>query len=442
VNPSSHLPHAALPQRWAVRRVKHLVICITSGSRGWAEHYSDTGPIFIRIGNLSRHSIDLDLNEIQRVSPPAGTEGERTKVLDGDVLVSVTAFVGTVGIVPTGLGDAYVNQHTALVRPNLAVVEPRWLAYTFFSAPGQDQFRSATYGGTKEGLGLEDVGDVAVPLPPLPEQRAIVTYLDRKTAEIDAVIAAKERMLGLLREKRNALVSQAVTRGLDTSVPTKHSCITGLQVVPAHWRELALRHLLTARPANGISPPPAGSGGVPSFSVAALRNGRVNIHDHLKHVELDQATASAYRLNQGDILAMRGNANLDLVGSVGMVASFPEGCTYPDILIRLTPNRQVSRSFLVAALNACYCRWQIETAAKTSNGTYKVSGEDISELRIALPPLAEQEAICVYLDRETGRTDSLSGLITNQIAKLREYRHAVITAAVTGKIDVGAAEAA
>lgn len=281
----------------------------------------------------------------------------------------------------------------------------------------------------------EDLGNIAVPVPSPSEQRAIAAFLDRKTAEIDAVIARKERLIALLQEERQALISRAVTRGLDAGAAMKDSGIPGLDQIPNQWVELSLRHLLQGGPKNGISPPPAENGeGVPSFSIAAVRSGRIKVSDHVKFVSLDVESATPYRLNRGDVLVMRGNANLDLVGTCGIVDDFPDGCTYPDILIRLTPTSRILREFLVAAINSRYCRQQIETAAKTSNGTYKISGEDVSELRIALPPCDEQHAICSSIDRATNRIDSLIRMNSDQITKLREYRQALISGAVTGKL--------
>jgi len=177
--------------------------------------YSDTGARFLRIGNLRRRSIDLDLDDIQYVFPPGDAEAERTQVRPCDVLVSITAYIGAVGLVPQDIGEAYINQHIALVRPRTIVIDPKWLAYCLVSRVGQEQFNLSLYGGAKDGLGLDDVKSVAVLLPPLPEQRAIVDYLDRETAKIDALVAKVRGNIVKLREYRTALISAAVTGKID-----------------------------------------------------------------------------------------------------------------------------------------------------------------------------------------------------------------------------------
>ena len=105
-----------LPSHWTVTPLKRDTIFVTSGARGWAENYSDDGDLFLRIGNLTRTSISLDLSDIQRVTVEDGSEGARTQVRAGDVLFSITAYLGSVAVVPDGLGTAYVSQHVALAR--------------------------------------------------------------------------------------------------------------------------------------------------------------------------------------------------------------------------------------------------------------------------------------------------------------------------------------
>jgi len=204
-----------MPAAWEVRRLKQLTEFVTSGSRGWAEFYADEGPIFIRITNLDRKSVDLELSNVQHVNPPVGSEGERTRVRAGDVLVSITADVGTVGIVPDGLGAAYVNQHTALIRPQSSSVEPRWLALALHSGVGQRQFAALLQGGTKLGLNLDDVRNLIVPVPPLADQRRLMRHIDDAGERLGTLSATVSSALERLREHRSALITAAVTGQID-----------------------------------------------------------------------------------------------------------------------------------------------------------------------------------------------------------------------------------
>jgi type I restriction enzyme, S subunit len=205
-----------IPQHWETRQVRRLVSLVTSGSRGWADFYSDDGYIFLQSGNLGR-SMSLNLSFIQHVRPPVGAEGERTRVRRDDILVCITgALTGNVVVVDADLpSPAFINQHVALVRIRLGAIVPRFLAYVLRSPVGASQFKTNEYGGTKQGLGLGDVKDVLVPYPPFDEQRRISAEVDSALARFDIAIARLEREIELLREYRTRLVADVVTGKLD-----------------------------------------------------------------------------------------------------------------------------------------------------------------------------------------------------------------------------------
>lgn len=173
-----------LPEGWCWASAAELFAFVTSGSRGWAKFYADAGSLFIRIGNLEHHTIELDLRDQQFVMPPQGAEGTRTRVEPGDVLISITADLGMVGLVRDGIGDAYVNQHIALARPTDPCMA-EYLAY-YFATPsaGKRQLVRENRGMTKAGLGLDDILGVRVALPPRAEQAEIVRKIDAAIARI------------------------------------------------------------------------------------------------------------------------------------------------------------------------------------------------------------------------------------------------------------------
>ena len=171
---TSNLPQ--LPKGWVWATADQLFSFVTSGSRGWARYYSDSGPLFLRMGNLDHDTINLNLSNMQFVQPPEGAEGMRTRVMEGDILVSITADVGMIGLVPHGFEEAYINQHIALARTANSV-NYIYLAWFFASQDGQDQLKNLQRGATKVGLGLEDIKAVHVPLPSLAEQQVIISEI-------------------------------------------------------------------------------------------------------------------------------------------------------------------------------------------------------------------------------------------------------------------------
>ena len=165
-----------LPKGWIWTRLGHLSQFVTSGSRDWARHYSKEGAIFVRMGNLSKNHYRLRLDKIRRVNPPADGEGTRTRLEAGDILISITGDVGMLGLIPEGFGEAYINQHTAMVRP-MPEMKGRYLAELFRSPFAQEQFKEPQR-GIKNSFRLSDVTRFVVPLPPLAEQsrRVRVSY--------------------------------------------------------------------------------------------------------------------------------------------------------------------------------------------------------------------------------------------------------------------------
>ena len=156
------------------------------------------------------------------MKPPLGSEGERTRALPDDLLLSITAQIGAVGVVPRGLGEAFVNQHTALIRVLQGESIPRWVAYCLLSEFGKDQCRLMTNGGTKIGLTLDDVRCIAVVLPPLNEQVALVNSIERQTGNLDTSISRLEREIDLLRGYRTRLVADVVTGKVDVREAAAH----------------------------------------------------------------------------------------------------------------------------------------------------------------------------------------------------------------------------
>lgn len=182
-------------------KVSDIAKLITSGSRGWSQYYASTGALFIRIGNLTREHINLRFDDRVYVQPSRGSEGARTALLPGDILVSITADLGIIGIVPTGLGEAYVNQHVSMIRPE-PYVNSRWIGHMLASVHGQRQFVLANDAGAKAGLNLPAVGRINVPLSSRDKQDQVARTLD----EQDVVIGKYRAEVGKLRSLKRGLM--------------------------------------------------------------------------------------------------------------------------------------------------------------------------------------------------------------------------------------------
>jgi len=165
-----------IPESWVWCRLGEIANLVTSGSRDWAKYYSSEGEIFVRMGNLSRDSYSLRMDKIQYVKPPKNQEGNRTRLEADDILISITGEVGNLGLIPKDFGEAYINQHTALVRLNKAIVV-KYICNLFLSRTLQEQF-NAPQRGMKNSFRLTDIDYLLIPLPPLSEQNRIIQKLD------------------------------------------------------------------------------------------------------------------------------------------------------------------------------------------------------------------------------------------------------------------------
>jgi type I restriction enzyme S subunit len=199
-----------IPEDWEVKQIGELKPFVTSGSRGWAAFYSDRGAPFIRITNLSRDSIYLDLEDLRLVNlPNDSSEGARTQLRDRDVLISITADIGIIGYVSESVPKpAYINQHIALVRFDSSNTNPVFVSYFLASEKSQKLFRTLTDSGAKAGMSLIMVQKIHLALPPTKaEQDAIAEVLNA----IDAEVALLEAQLAKYRQLKQGLMQKLLT---------------------------------------------------------------------------------------------------------------------------------------------------------------------------------------------------------------------------------------
>ena len=361
-----------------------------------------------------------------------------------------------------------------IISPAYVVMRPRkeanpWFYHNLYRTPSfAKEAERWSYGITSDMWSLrpEHFKVIGSPLPPPDEQAAIVRFLDHANRKIDGFIRAKRKLIGLLNEQKQAIIHRAVTRGLhpdfhpqisqisavgnsenlrpsakSADKNLKPSGIPWLGDIPKHWEVMQLRQVLSFGPKNGVSPQAASGTGVLSFSISAVRGGRITIEGNEKFVELDSARIAGFRVHKGDILLVRGNGNAALVGKCGLVDACPENCVYPDILMKLRPNEKMNAEFMVLAINSSYVTNQVSTLAKTSNGAFKVSGATVRSISMVVPPYAEQIRLIGEIGAETATITTAIARTEREIALMQEYRTRLTADLVTGKLDVRAAAA-
>lgn len=192
--------------------IRNLTMVVTSGSRGWAKYYSNSGALFVRIGNLTHSGIDIDFRDIQHITPPDNAEGVRTRLQPNDVLVSITADLGSIGFVSEKVEEAYINQHIALVRFQNPV-QGRFMAWYLRSEYGQKDLLKNKRGGGKLGLGLDDIRDTPVPIVDDITATEIVDKVEEQLSVCDSIEKTVDTALAQTDAMRQSILKQAFKEG-------------------------------------------------------------------------------------------------------------------------------------------------------------------------------------------------------------------------------------
>jgi len=312
-------------------------------------------------------------------------------------------------------------------------IDSAFLAH-LFRAMDQSKVFYSMGGGLRQSMKYADLKRMPILIPPQGEQAAIAAFLDRETAKIDALIAEQERLLELLAEKRQAVISHAVTRGLNPEAPMKDSGVAWLGDVPAHWDVVRVGHILEA------------IGDVDHFMPASIDKGfpylmTGDLQELLSHVALEdckQVSEEDYLKLSRKIKATRGDVVMARYATIGtlMYVDIDAEFLVSYSCVTLKPNRKkVAGRYLFFCMKSDAFKQGVEHKINT-NTQGNVGIEDIKSLKLAMPSIEEQMQISAFLESESRRFEALEVEAELGISLLRERRSALIAAAVTGKIDV------
>lgn len=432
----------SIPAHWNVTRLKNIASVRLSN----VDKKSEDGEPSVRLCNYTdvyKHdSITPDM-PFMEATASVGQIG-RFALLRDDVLVTKDSETPDDIAVPSwvscDLPGVLCGYHLALVRPHRDCIDGRYLARSFAAVGPRDQFHTSALGITRFGLAGDAITSSLHCVPSLAEQRAIADFLDRETARIDALIEKQEQLIEKLEEKRKAVIARAVTRGLDPKVRVKESGVVWLGKVPAHWEVKRLKHLIPAID-QGTSPQcdscPAAPGEWGVLKAGCVNNGIFRPQEN-KRVPRDYPINAAMRVYPGDVLMSRANGNPELVGSCAIVGEATSCLLLSDKTFRLRMANGVCPAFIYYLLNAHFVRCQILLETSGAEGlANNITKAAIKNLLVGVPrEEEEQHAISLYLDVETERIGMVAAKTRELVAKLREKRTALISAAVTGRIKV------
>jgi type I restriction enzyme S subunit len=418
-----------IPKHWRVKPLKHAV---AMNEDALAETTSPEYELsYVDIANVDPLGNILGAIGLRFADAPSRA---RRLVKHGDTIIStVRTYLKAIAYVSHPADNLIVSTGFAVLRPGVGL-HPSFL----FRLVQAEQFIQAVVAHS-EGVGYPAINPsrlatLPVWLPPLPEQRAVADFLGRETSKIDALVAKRERLIELLQEKRAAVIAHAVTKGLDPNVPTKDSGIQWLGEIPAHWEVKRLMYLTQpGRPImyGIVLPGPNVDEGVLIVKGGDVAPGRLRPDLLQKTTAEIEAGYVRSRLRPGDIVyAIRGS-----IGAAERIPPELDGANLTQDAARVAPGAAAQGEWLLWALKSRSTFGQLEAGALGAT----IRGINIRDLKRAFLPVPagnEQRSIAEYLGRETSQVGTLIARVLQHIDKLREFRTALISAAVTGKIDV------
>jgi len=309
--------------------------------------------------------------------------------------------------------------------------------YVFYYFIHIDSFKGLRpfYTGLRKVVRSETFSNIKMPAPSVSEQQIISNFLDHETAKIDILIEKQQQLIKLLKEKRQAVISHAVTKGLNPNAPMRDSGVEWLGEVPAHWIVRRLKH--TSNLQSGI---PKGkdltgkiSISVPMLRVANVQDGYLHLDD-VHNIEIEPDQLERYSLQYGDVLMNEGGDN-DKLGRGAVWKSEINPCIHQNHVFAIRP-QSIEPEWLDILTRASYAKFYFYRVAKQSTNLASISSTNIKETPLVIPPEGERKTIMDFVLRKLEVFDAIEAKCSAQIDLLRERRTALISAAVTGKIDV------
>jgi len=331
-----------------------------------------------------------------------------------------------------------IAMHSCLFDSNVmgltpsACLLPSYLAYLLISRGLWDLADRSTI----PQINNKHINPIYFPIPPPEEQERIVKTIIARTRAIDDLITRKQRLIELLDEKHAALISRAVTQGLDPSVPMKDSGVRWLGPVPARWRVTRLKFTL-ANIEQGWSPQcdsrPAELEEWGVLKVGCVNGGTFEQSEN-KSLPPDLEADDRLEIRPGDVLISRANTR-ELVGSAALVVSVRPKLLLCDKLYRARAGKAIAPQFVALLLQCGHVRYQIEREATGASGSMQNVGQDtIRNIRCAIPEVQEQLEIARWASQQSDTFKRATSELQESIGLLREYRSALINAAVTGQL--------
>lgn len=425
-----------VPEHWDVKRTRFMV-SINPSKQEIVHLLPETEVSFLPMEAVGD---DGRLN-LQTSRPISEVNSGYTYFAEGDVTFAkiTPCFENGKGAIMQNLCNNYGFGTTELtVLRSDAKTNTKYLYYVTISSEFRKIGEAWMYGASGQKRVPDDfVRNFHFSWPPFPEQQMIAAFLDRKTEWIDSLVAKKKRLVELLKEKRTALISHAVTRGFDSSVKLKPSGVPWLGDVPKHWEVKRLRFLVTLQTGITLGKDYKDRALVsyPYLRVANVQDGYLDLNT-ITEILIPSEEAPHYKLQPGDVLMTEGG-DFDKLGRGYVWEDEIPNCLHQNHIFAVRPDKaQLDSHFLAAVISSAYGRFYFTSTSQQTTNLATTNSGKIKDFAILLPPQNDQKEIMKTIWKKTDKIDTLIAKVEEAIEKLTEYRTALISAAVTGKIDV------
>lgn len=353
----------------------------------------------------------------------------------GDVIMTSEAPLGSVAQIPDD--NLYIlSQRVILMRTDSLILINSYLSKFIESSEFQSYLLSESTGSTAIGIKMSKFRSSDILIPSISEQKTIATFLDHETTRLDTLIEKKRHQIELLQEKRAALISQAVTKGLDPTVPMKDSGVPWLGDIPEHWEVKRLKFLAQVRlgVTKGRDLSNYETITIPYLRVANVQDGYLDLTD-ITEIEILPEELNRFSLKKGDILMNEGG-DFDKLGRGTVWSGEIEPCIHQNHVFAVRPHNIQYSNWIDLITLTDYAKKYFIVKGKQTTNLASISSTNIYELPILIPPICEIKEIHEFVKTRCKSIDNLSLKVKESIHMLIEYRSALISAAVTGKIDL------
>ena len=426
-----------VPNHWELKKIKHLGKILSGYSFKSDDFIDKEGCRVMKISNIQ--TMKLDWKDESFLPHSFYEKYSNFQVKKGDLVFALTRPIISSGIKASIIDiedEILLNQRNAVLKPN-EFLNVNWIYYLVFNPLFINHFESLIDNtGQQPNISSTDISNISIFLPPLLEQTAIANYLDHKTSQIDHLISKKEKFIKLLEEERVAVINQAVTKGLNPNVPMKDSGVEWLGEIPEHWEEARIKNIVKIIGRIGFRGYTTedlvqkGEGAI-SLSPSNIKNHILNIDD-CTYLSWDKYNESPeIKIFENDIILVKTGS------TIGKTAIIPSGTPEMTLNPQLVVFKDIKLNpvFLYYMMISNYFQgyFNINTAG---GSTPAISQEKINNFKITFPNIEEQTQISYFITKKESEIKSLITKAKQEIELLKEYKTALISEVVTGKVDV------